>query len=496
MADINNLFQKAVHLQNKGRLRDAQKIYAKLYKTAPKFTQAVYMYGVVSAQLGEFSAASEKFKEALVLEPNHVHALEDLGKVYMQLRDFHQAKSCYEKALNLQPRSFGSLFGLAGALMSLNDFEQAYSLFKKAQKINQNQPSLYLNQGIVATQLKRFEEAEENYCRAISLDANFFVAHARLGNLYLQLEKYELAVKHLLLIDAHNVPSVENKLDLASALEHLGKFKQAYQCYLDAVKIEPQSQNAYTRFDQFLLSGSNEKREFLKYLGKNYVYSSWTEAVDDAKSLATIFNYHDKRVMTALHNFLESYSPGELYKRSWWQAEIDKFGDPAYGHDKVLRSVHSSIFCWSLPDSETMSQLAAFIGDTRLYSYGAGTGVWERLLSEHFDISVVATEYTLRHRFIPMTFEDYSTAKVNPNDTMFIAWIQGGDTNIFNIINQLQVGQKLILVGEPPDQYGVPRICATPELFALLKDAFRLEKTISLVSYSLLNDSVSMYVKK
>ena len=96
MADINHLFQKAVHLQNKGRLRDAQKIYAKLYKAAPKFTQAVYMYGVVFAQLGEFSAAGEKFKEALVLEPNHVDALEDLGKVYMQLRDFRQAKYCYE----------------------------------------------------------------------------------------------------------------------------------------------------------------------------------------------------------------------------------------------------------------------------------------------------------------------------------------------------------------------------------------------------------------
>ena len=94
-----------------------------------------------------------------------------------------------------------------------------------------------------------------------------------------------------------------------------------------------------------------------------------------------------------------------------------------------------------------------------------------------------------------MTQQDYATAEVEPTDTIFFAWIPGRDLGVMNILNQMKHGQKLVLVGEPPDQEGIPRICGTPQMWSLLEKEYSLVKTIPLVSYSLLNDTVSLFVK-
>ncbi len=81
------------------------------------------------------------------------------------------------------------------------------------------------------------------------------------------------------------------------------------------------------------------------------------------------------------------------------------------------------------------------------------------------------------------------------DDTIFLSWIIRGDTGILNVLKQFKPGQKLVLVGEPPDKHGIPRICATPEMFAMLKKEFTLYQKIPLVTYSMLNDIVSCTLK-
>jgi hypothetical protein len=155
------------------------------------------------------------------------------------------------------------------------------------------------------------------------------------------------------------------------------------------------------------------------------------------------------------------------------------------------------VFSWSLPDNDTLSLIAEFVGENRqLTSYGAGSGFWERLLRDHYGVAVAATDHQLRHRFLPMTQQDYSCAVVPRDSAIFLSWIIRGDTGVLNLLKQIHPGQKLILVGEPPDREGVPRICGTPEMFALLAAEFRLERCIPLVSYSLLNDTASLYIRK
>jgi len=497
MANVNQLIEKAALYFHKGRLREAEDICRKILKQQPRSTDALNMSGIIQAQSGNFHMAIEHFTKLLKFDPGHAAAAENIARCYLATGQAKLAHDFYEQALSKNPSSYMALFGQGCALMMLERPKESLLLFDRAQLINPQNALLHLNKATALIQLGDLDAALASFRQSLAIDDNLAEAHSRIGELYLKTGKYDLSESHLGKAIALGNDSPETELDLAEAFELNGKLAQARRHYRSVTEKYPGSQNAYTRFDQFLLrSGSPEKKKFLEHLASDHVFSEWSEAVDAARQLAEHYEYHDSDAVDALNRFLDAYEPGVLHERDWWREQLASFGDPALGHDKLLRSVHSAVFCWSLPDRETLEEIARFADHARLHSYGAGAGVWERLLIEHFDMDIMATEYVLRHRFLTMTFEDYSKAVVDADDVILISWIVRDDTNILNIFEQMRPGQKLVLIGEPPDEQGIPRICASRRIYDLLEDGFSRFKTIPLVSYSLLNDTVDLYIKK
>ena len=93
----------------------------------------------------------------------------------------------------------------------------------------------------------------------------------------------------------------------------------------------------------------------------------------------------------------------------------------------------------------------------------------------------------------------HGDARIDPRDTIFLAWLPGEaaiDGEIESLLNQLGRGGKLVLVGEPADEYGHPRTCATHRFFRYLADHFALREALPLVSYACFQDRVELLVKK
>ena len=496
VTDINQQFRKANSLHQKGQLLEAERLYTNILKSAPRLVPVLNMCGILKAQQGEYLAALDRFNAAISVEPHNVVTNENLARVCMGLQHFVQAQACYERLLKINPRSYNALFGLGCALMPQKNHTAALQAFTQAEVLNRKDPNLYLNLGTVLRRMGRMDEAVRNLNKVFDLEPGSVDAHACLGLLYMEANDYPAAVEHYSRAIEQGGQRLDLELGLAEALEKRGDEAQARQHYFKAVELDPLSQNAYTKLDKFLLhSGDTEKKQFLQKLASDHVYADWGEALNDARELAGMYDYPDKSILAALHCFLTDYTPGELHDRTWWQAQLDAFGDPRNGHDKVLRGIHSNIFSWSLPDRETLARISDFVGDGWLYSYGAGAGYWERLLREHFNLDVVASDFKLRHRFMPMSLEDYSTAVVPTDATIILSWIIRGDFGVMNVLDQIQTTQQLVLIGEPPDSDGIPRICATPDVFAKIDAEFTLVQSIPLVSYSHMNDTVSLYVK-
>ena len=496
MADVNQLFHKATQLYRKGRVKDANKIYRKIVKQTPKFVDAVNMYGITLAQLGEPTSAIKQFASVIKLEPKKIAAYENITRVYMQIQRYSEAQTLYEQALKISPKAYNLLMGLAGALQSQGDFKDALASYEKAKVINATDSVLFINMGTALSQLGQTEEAIEAFQQTLSLDPKSADAYLRLGQLYIRNSDFIQAEKALFSASQLRDDDFSIHMSLAEAYQQNAKNKEALEHYFIADKLKPNSQDIYTKLDKLILySGSEEKASILNNLNKENVCDNWDDAVNDARQLAQLLEYPDEGALATLRQFLDEYNPAILHPREWWQQELKLFGDDEFAHDKILRAIHSAVFSWSLPDKQTLTSIAAFIDGTRLYSYGAGSALWERLLSDHFDIEVVATDFKPRHSYLPIVSEDYSKSIITESNTIFLAWIIRGDVGVLNILNQLKSGQKLVLVGEPRDEKGIPRICATPEMFDLLDNEFTLAESIPLVSYSMLNDTASLYIK-
>lgn len=496
MAEVNRLYQKATRLHQQGRLADAEKLYKKILAQAPDYAPVFNVLGILAAQQGALPEAIDFFARAVKAVPDDLAPRENLARAWQTMGQFDKAQTAYADALKIKPDSYVALFGLGRALQSQKKYTQALSVFERAQIINTADAALYLNMGHVSQQLEHLEDAALYYKKALALEPDSIDANACLGHLSLQLHDYSFAERYFSHAIAMGARRSDIEFGLAQALEHSGQEAAAKMHYFKAVELDPGSQNAYIQLDQFLLkSGGEKKKAFLNELAADYIYTDWQESVSDLRKLASMLDYPDLVAVRALHAFIEEYRPGELHEKSWWQDHLDSFGGVNNSHDKLLRSLHSAVYCWSLPDKETMTEVAGFVADARLCSYGAGSGVWECLLQQHFGVDVIASDYHLRHRFLPMQQVDYSKARVVPTDCIFFAWILRGDLGVLNIFMQMQQGQKLVLIGEPPDREGIPRICATPQMWSLLNREFSLVKTLPLVSYSLLNDTVSLYVK-
>jgi Flp pilus assembly protein TadD len=497
MADIDHLFRTASELHRQGRLADAGELYRKILTDAPAFHPALNMLGILTAQQGDPATAIDCFNRAIAAAPNDPVPRENLGKAWLNMHRLENAQAAYNDALSINPASYAALYGLGCSLHAQGKYAEALAVFTRARAINATDPTLFLYLGAASQHLERREEASACYKQALALDPASIDANVCLANLLVLQKDFPAAERYFVRALDLGARRTDVEFGYAQTLEHRGDETAAREHYFRAVELDPASQNAYIQLDQFLLkSGGREKQALLEELAGDYIYADWDESLNDMRRLAALVDYPDRGATQALHAFMERYRPGELYDRHWWRKQLDAFGGINNGHDKLLRSLHSAVYCWSLPDRQTLAEVAAFVSGTRLCSYGSGSGVWERLLQQHFDIDVYASDIRLRHRFLPMVQADYSSAEVNPADSIFLAWIIRGDQGVLNVLRQMHPGQRLVLIGEPPDREGVPRICATPEMWSLLARDFNLVKSIPLVSYSLLNDTVSLFVRK
>jgi tetratricopeptide (TPR) repeat protein len=348
MVDVNQLLQKATRLYSKGKINDASKIYQKVVRQAPKFVDAINMYGITLAQLGELPAAADQFSTIIKLEPGKTVAYENLARVYLQMKQYAQAQTLCEQGLGFSPGSYNLHFSLATALMSQLDYECALESFNKAKAINAADPLLFINMGTTLSQLGQSSEAINAFQQAILLDPNSAEAYLRLGQLYIVNNNFLLAEEALIKACRIRDDSYHIHLSLADAYQQNSKHDLAIKHYFAADTLQPGSQNVYTKLDKLILhSGSKEKASLLDSLEKERVYDDWSEAVDDAKRLAQLLEYPDENALAVLRRFFNKYNPAILHEREWWQQELKRFGDAKYGHDKILRGIHSAVFSWS-----------------------------------------------------------------------------------------------------------------------------------------------------
>jgi O-antigen ligase len=132
-------YQSELHLQKAYALRDAgsweqglSEINAAedyFYKIDPMCTPLSWYAGEAFFNLGKTDAAFEEFKEALEINPTHVHVLNNLATCYEMKGNHESAIRLYKRALAISPNFDDSKMNLSVTLFNLNRIEESYFYF-------------------------------------------------------------------------------------------------------------------------------------------------------------------------------------------------------------------------------------------------------------------------------------------------------------------------------------------------------------------------------
>lgn len=540
------MFRAAMEARRQGDSKAAERLYREVLSSSPDHAEALVHLGILLGQSGNGEEGIKLLQKATVASPENAQIHNILGNALWQEGRLDEAVQTFSRVTELAPARPEGYDGLGRVYSRMNDLDQAEAQFLKAVGIAPEFAPAHLGLGVVHGMRGRWERARDACARAVELNPTEHMAYNKLAAACLELGEYAEALSHFEQVARIAPENVEGLLGVAVAHHRVGKFvtdkkaerkahygraletlekvlkiaptlasayeKQGSVCldmkrlddavsaYLKALELDPGQYEANNNLSIALRkAGDKARQKQVAQLDQDRVYGSGKEAVDVAVELAKTCPYPNRQARKATQEWLSGFDPETAWPHAWWETEIARLAVLGNGEDKVLRTVFSQIFSWSVPTREALEKVADFCGKKRLFSYGSGTGYWEYLLSQTCGVDVVASEINLGHRFLPMERIDFVTAPVNPDDVIFVSWVLN-ETVVVNgviaLLDKTVPGQQLVIVGDEPDALGRPRVTGSTRLFRLLDEKFGLNFHVPLARFPHIHDSVKLYTRR
>ncbi len=268
-----NYFPLALEEYKKGRNAAALN-YAHLgLKLAPKDARLLFLAGIISVGLQEFSRAAEYFKGCLEVDRTNVDAVLNLGSVYQELGDLASAARQFAAIPESSTLRSKALLNLAMIHTINGELQQAEELYVDLMKRKNRPDDFFLNYGLFLFQQGKLQESMEQYQLGIQVSPNDKKLWLNLSAVYNVLGEFQHALdganqalkldpgyadawvsRGLLLsrigdigkaIDAFqhalrlNKKNAQAWLGMGAIRHQLGDYEFAKSAYLNAVRLDP-----------------------------------------------------------------------------------------------------------------------------------------------------------------------------------------------------------------------------------------------------------------
>jgi tetratricopeptide (TPR) repeat protein len=262
---IGPAMNEALALHRQGRLRDAEKIYARVLKAAPDYFDALNLLGTVKAQLGRLGEAQRLLIAAVKIMPHSPQALANLGQVLLALKRPQEALDCLARARALSPDDIGILNNHANALLSLDRPQDALDEFREVLARVPQHPEARLNSGIAHAALGAPDEAVAQFEQALSIAPGHPAAHYNRGLALYALERYADAIGAHDAVLAVAPQHAGAWLNRGRALAALNRLDDALASYRKATAINKDDPDPHFMEGLALLARGDYRRGFEKY---------------------------------------------------------------------------------------------------------------------------------------------------------------------------------------------------------------------------------------
>lgn len=265
-------FQRAGILADAHHDANALEDYSKAVAIVPTNVRYLNMRGLFLLTRSQLADAAKDFAKAVELDPTYVQAHNNLGLVKLADGDFHGSIDDFNKALELDANYVDGYNNRGFAWYQAGDDQRAMADFDRTLQLNNEYVNAFNNRGMLAVRMKDFEKAVTDFSSAIRLDPrnakhyrNRQAAYRELGLVGQAKADGDRVTWLVKLQDLNNKISrspqqADNYIEKASHLANAGEREIALATFEQALRIKPDSPNAYVTRGEFWLSiGEVEK---------------------------------------------------------------------------------------------------------------------------------------------------------------------------------------------------------------------------------------------
>jgi len=263
--NIAQILQDALSLHQQGRLREAEKLYARVLKAAPDNFDALHLLGLIHAQNGQMGEAHRLMSAALKINPNVPDVLINFANVLHGLKRDDEALASIDKALALRPGDPDALLHRGNTLNALNRPTDAVPCFDAVLARNRGHRDALVSRGIARATLGDYQQALADFDAVLVRTPNDTEALYNRGTALIELGRYAealLALDHALAGSPQHLRAWTNR---GRALQALNRHEEAVASFDKALAIDKNYGDAHFNAALSLLTLENLQRGFAEY---------------------------------------------------------------------------------------------------------------------------------------------------------------------------------------------------------------------------------------
>ncbi|HZS08884.1 MAG TPA: tetratricopeptide repeat protein [Blastocatellia bacterium] len=237
-ADASVRFNRAVTLQQQGKLTEAVDEYRALLRIRPDYAEAHANLGVVLARLEKYDEAIASYESALRLNPQLTPVLLNLGILYYRAGQFERAIEALGRFLAVTPGNTQARQLIGLSLVELGRDEEAIRQLELTLTAAPDDAAVIYSLGLAWLRLNR-PELPWAIDRLASLPAGVAASHQLKGLLFFARLEFEKALAEL--VEARKLNAELPRLSYSFGLcySKLGRNKEAIAAFEDELKRKP-----------------------------------------------------------------------------------------------------------------------------------------------------------------------------------------------------------------------------------------------------------------
>jgi tetratricopeptide (TPR) repeat protein len=237
MASLQELFDQAIVLHQRGALAEAERIYQQVLLMEPASFAPRHMLGVIRFQQGRNPEAIELITAALKLNPQVAAAWINLGNVQVATARPEEAVASYRKAAALGET--GILNALANVLWSLGRQDEALDSMAQLVAARPGDIEALHHRGNMLRELKRFDSALADYDAVLAARPDLAETWTNRGATLSEMGRADEALESLdrALTLAPDLAAAWNNRGFA--LRELARFDDALESLNRALALQP-----------------------------------------------------------------------------------------------------------------------------------------------------------------------------------------------------------------------------------------------------------------